>query len=99
MVPLHLGYESGKLFTKANKDNCISLFFTLVRQMMFLSWSVLFPPISCKSSWHSQRRFSAQVVRSRDASPLSWFSQDLSGVSEVIGQAQGWGGCTSTKPP
>lgn len=61
MVPLYLGYESGKLFTKANKDNCLTLFFTLVRQMMFLSWSVLFPPISCKSSWHSQRRFSAQV--------------------------------------
>lgn len=36
-----------------------------------------------------KERFTAQLVQSRDASPPSWYGQDLMGIAEVTEQVQG----------
>lgn len=60
---LHLNYDSGKLFTMATKDNCLS-FVSLIGQLMFL----VAPPLLCKSSWYDQTSLMAHLVWSRATS-------------------------------
>lgn len=89
MVPLHSGHSSGKWLTKVPKENCLSFVSHFVWEADI---SGTFHLYHTRAPGTTRECLMAELVWSRDTSPLSWFHQGLSGASEITEQARGWGG-------
>lgn len=74
IIPLHSGYNSGKWFTKAEGDNCLSF-------VSHLGWAA--DVSDCSHFCHDRApvtirwRLTVWQVGSRDTSLLSWFCRGL----------------------